>query len=588
MLKQFLKFFRNSDDPSEQLEHPHLSALSLPENQGKTYVEFLFEKVRPRVQRRLDEFPDSDPLLEVATGILLEIFPDYWEEPVGALVDDWSPQAQAPPPPPPAASDSPIPPAPPVNDEDSEESVDEAEEEGEDLDVVEAEEVEEAIDESGEEEEEAEKEEEAGEEGGDEEEIADEIVEEEIVAEEIQEIDDLGATEEATVDAEPPAGFVSAMDDTVEFEPPPIMRSEEKKGSIWPRTLEEPSVLHGARVLLAVLLDNDRLPPSEQLETTEVLLAAELWIHLVAQATSLDDRVQRLARLVEQKFGANHFSQARLLLQIFPANRETRLNNDRQLFYEDMILRLGIRRRTPLASDDLEGLAGELGELSLDDDDSARETLARLGREAGLKLHAYTRRPEEVDSWRQLAERSSRPGAPSYLLGLMPPRRWREVSDQTGRTVRTILREHIVRPMVRDHVIGHIRTCYFVLRAVGDTGLEPYLDCFFDWSKERWDIDGTTFLPEIHNGVAGGLDMIGDIFESVYGYYYRDAVEEVLDEIDDAALDKAFAKAMANLAEADLREVAAGNFDLGGFVLDAALGFEYHTPGFAFRMHRLT
>ncbi len=35
--------------------------------------------------------------------------------------------------------------------------------------------------------------------------------------------------------------------------------------------------------------------------------------------------------------------------------------------------------------------------------------------------------------------------------------------------------EHICSESLRDFVINHLKTCYFVLRAVGDTGLESYL-----------------------------------------------------------------------------------------------------------------
>ena len=526
MFKRFLEIFRNENDPpTEDMEHPHQDAID--DDEDRTYLAFLFESVLPRVEKRLEEHPQSDPILEVAVALLVELFPDRWEEPKAALRDEFSP-AGGPPAPPPGTG-------PPEEQDD-----DESEQDDEPL--------------------------------------ADTA--------EIIDVDDLGVTEEGHHDGEgaAPSGFVSALDETAEFAPPDL--ADVSTASPWPMALDDPAVLRGARVLLAVLLDNDRLPESKQLEVAEVVMAAELWVHLMARAVDINEKVQNLARLVERKFEANHFSQARLLLKLFPANRPTQVNNDRQLFFEEMIYRLGIRRGG--LGGEKQTLAASLASLELSDDEAVRSKFQDLATGPGIEMFVYTREPDEVVRWRELVEGCSNEVAAQEFLERIPPRRWRRVMEEGDRKVATSLREHIVRPMAREEVIGYIKTCYFVLRAVGDTGLEGYLNAFFDWSQSCCDVEATVYLPEVHRRVQEGQELIDEVFGEIYDDYYGAVIGDKLDAFDEAAMEEAFVEAMDRIAEVDVADVPTGQFNLGALVLDAHLGFEYPEPAFAFKLHRLT
>ena len=579
MLKEFFNIFRDGDEePTKAVEHPHLEAMDDAKYDDSTYLDFLFERLRPRVEERLQEHPDSDPMLELATGVLVELFPDYWEVSSEPLQDQWTlgsgPPAEAPPttkppappadggPPQPPGSppEAPSPPTPPPADEVAEfaDEIDAVEPTGE----PETTEPDSAPDEP----------EEAVSDGD---------------TEEIHDIDDLGVAEEESVGADPPAGFVSSLDDTAEFEPPPVTRAS-TSSQLWPMALSEPAVLHGARVLLAVLLDNDRLPEPQQLSVAEIAMAADVWAHLIARASNVDEQVQQLAQLVEEKFGTDQFSQARLLLKLFPTNRETRLNNDRQLFFEDMIMRMGVRRQKTDGASAGPELRERLAELELDDDASIRSVFSSLTDEVGLRLHVYTRRPSEVDRWRRLVEVTGRSEVVSDVLDTIPPRRWRGAASDEDRTVRTALREHLVRPMVRNYVIEHLKTCYFVLRTVGDTGLESYLDPFFDWSVSALDRNALEFLDGVHEQIATEQELMDSVFGRVYDDYYREPVREAVSNLGDDELSDAFSTAVERMGNSDLSQIAAGHFDLGGFVLDAYFDFEYPEPEFPFKIHRLT
>ncbi len=547
MLKRFLKLFQNDEEPpTEGVDHPHQDQVD--RGDGQTYLAFLFQSIMPRVERRLEAYPETDPTLEVATGLLWELFPDRWEEVEGPLIDEFTP-TPAPPAPPTAQG----PPTPPGGDK-----------EGQDAETDEIDEVSEASQESQEQPESHE--------------LSD--------TSEIVDVDALGATEEQSEEGETaaPAGFVSALDETAEFAPPSL--DDGPLESPWPMDLDEEAVLQGARVLLAVLLDNDRLPESRQLAVVDVVMAAELWIRLMARAVDVNERVQNLARLVEQKFEKNQFSQARLLLKLFPSNRPTQVNNDRQLFFEEMIYRMGIQRGG--LSGGGESLPASLEAADLSDDDGTRTRLSQLAEEMGIEMYVYTRKPGDVERWNELASVCSNQAAAEALVERIPPRRWRRIEARGERTVATALREHLVRPMAREVVIGHIKTCYFILRAVGDTGLENYLDAFFDWSQTQCEVDATAYLPRLHSQVQENQRLVDDIFAEIYDEYYGAQIADRLDGLDDEAMAEAFEMAMGTIAGVDVTDVPEGQFDLGALVLDAHLGLDYPTGAFAFKLHRLT
>ncbi|RVU47867.1 hypothetical protein EA187_00070 [Lujinxingia sediminis] len=397
-------------------------------------------------------------------------------------------------------------------------------------------------------------------------------------------LDETGEVAVVSSNADAPAGFVSALDDTAEFEVPQVRA---QPGVSWPVHLDEPEMLHGARVLLAVLLDNDRLPLSCQLDVAELLVAADLWTQIVAQARGVEQRVDPLARLVEQKFAAGSFGQVKLLLQLFPANAETRISNDRQIFYEDMILRMGIRRRQALRAEVVDVLKAELSAERLREDVHAPAIFATLQERAGIAMHLYTREPSEVEPWRQVAQKVELTRGRAYLMGMIPPRRWRAVSERSERPLLRLLNEHLVKPMARDHIIQHLKATYFVLRAVGDTGLEPYLDDFFTFSSEVCGVDAERFMPEIYRRTLGNAESIGGIFLDIYARHYQDVVEARLDSLDDAAIIRAYDQAMGALASCDVAEQAPGEFNLGGFVLDQHLNLKLSNPAFGFKLYRL-
>lgn len=624
MFKEFFKFFRDGEGRQQSVDHPHLERFDGGE---ETYLSFLFDEIRPRVRRRIEEHPDTDPVLEISTGMMLVLFPDYFTEPDGPLADSLTPRInenRQPPAPPPAAAQPPAPPAADDLDEDFREQVgDEADDnqgggdaesddesagnratesaavvdtdDAEDGDIGGESTPEEGKTNDDEQPEEAAQPEEAGLDGEDSE--VEITTSEDLDIVEVQESDALFAessesagddeSKERTVEYdEPPAGFVSGVDETDEFEPPPVYRSESSR-SLWPIELHDPTVLQGSRVLLAAFLDNDRLPPRQQLTVAELITGAEMWVHVLAGAPDIERRIKRIARMVEGKFSQNRFSHARLLLRLLPANRETRVNNDRQLFYEDMIYRFGIRG----ADEELVPESEEVGEafedVEFDDDEVIRAAFETLEQRTGVEMHLYTRDPDDIQRWRELFEPEMASGADAQVLGMIPPRCWRRIDGEQARTVADLLDEHLVEPMLRRYVLSHFKTAYFVLRTVGDTGLESYLDSFFDWADEQLDVDAVGLLPEIHRRISTEGEMVEPVFDEMYDRHFAQPVSELVDELRDRDLSELFDGAVEAMFLAGPSQADEGAYNFGGFVLDAYLEFDYPEPDFPYRLHRL-
>ena len=351
--------------------------------------------------------------------------------------------------------------------------------------------------------------------------------------------------------------------------------------------VDDQEVLQAGRVYLAMLIENDRLPVDLQLSAQEADMARELLLGYFAGTGDFEARAKGLLEKIEQKFGKGYFSQARILLQLFQTDRATRTNNDRNIFYEDMILRLGIRRKHPLAASLHEEAEQRLRTCS-QDLGSCEEHLSWMAEHLFIKFHLFSRHAGEVARWREACALSSRPGATEHLLRYLPPRRWRPTGRFGDLGLPELLRDHVTRETARRYVTSQIKTCYFVLRAVGDTGLEGYLDSFFDWSDQRFGVNGTTALPWIYRRVMSEDEPIQTIFSDVYDEHYRRRVDSIVDEFDDEALDRALLEALENLSNSNFDEIAPGNYDLGGMVFDRLFQIRYPYPEFAFKLHRLT
>ncbi len=382
---------------------------------------------------------------------------------------------------------------------------------------------------------------------------------------------------------------VSEVDAAVEAEPNRAagvdMLGETETPEVDDLRADSELVLEMGRVFLGVLVENDRLPVELQMSPQEVDQARRLLAGYFLGDEGVEIRAREMLRLVEDKFDDGMFSQARILLQLFDADESTRIENDRNLFYEDMILRFGIQRRHEVDDELREELDFRLDDY--DDADELEELFDWLAENLYIQFDFFGRDADRVEHWRQLADKSERPEAAERLLEVVPADQWRLLSHFADPPVE-LLDEQMTAEYVADYVTEHVKTCYFILRAVGDTGLEEYLDVFFEWIDQEFDVDGPGMMPWVYNETTENNRLVDDIFEDLYDQRFASAVEPRREAWDRDDLEEALDDALETFARTDLDDIPPGHYDLGRFVLDELFDVEYPTDEFAFQMHRVT
>lgn len=384
--------------------------------------------------------------------------------------------------------------------------------------------------------------------------------------------DDLGSTERSVELSPNQAPEQSELD-------------EDEEPEIHGPRVDTEVVLEMGRVFLGMLVENDALPVDLQMSIEEIRQARKLLEGYFLEGTEVESRAREMLRMVEEKFDEGLFSQARILLQLFDADRQTRIENDRNLFYDEMILRFGIQRRHPVGEDIEEKFTERVRQFE-GEPEEFEELLVWLSETIYVTFDVYGRDQRAVEQWREISETSVRPGASERLLEVIPPVRWR-LLDEYSRPVAEIIGEQLTADYVEEYVTNHVKTCYFILRAVGDTGLEGYLDVFFDWTEETFDVDGPALMPWIYTETTANERLIDEIFHELYLAHFESDVEAIREEWDRDAIEGAVEEVVDDVAEADLSEIPPGHYDFGRFVLDKLFAVEYGEADFPFKMHRL-
>lgn len=584
MFKRFLKFLKGEEDgASIQFEG--------------SYLEHLFEQVRPFVHEELKECPDHDPHLLLVIGLLRATMLDRWADEFRRPLVDWTTIGVDPPPPPaedPASGTAEVDVLADTEatEGDGGEAIDGAAD-TEDF-TAEARIAEKAVAAEAEKDSDGDEESDSGAKSEDADETSEEDFAEtiedsgdddfEIVAEEKEPESEepqhwSRITEEISLSDIEQHSVHETRDNTLEIDKSSLMEGDAPR-------VDSPQVLQAGRVFLTLLLENDRLPSDLQLNVSETVLARDLLLGYFGGDDDFESKAKRLLALVEKKFGDGLFSQARILLQLFQTDEQTRVNNDRNLFYEDMILRLGIRRRHPLSEEELQIFRDRL--KNADTDEGTRDLARWLDEVCLIKFHLLLRDPAQAENWKTALEPCGLVKAKEAFHERVPPKRWRTVDAFANEPVSEQIRRHVSSDTAKKFVLNQLKTCYFILRAVGDTGLEGFLDTFFDWTSDQFDLNGTLLMPLLYNRSMQETAAMNSILEDIYEEHFAAKVEEKVAGITDEEIDAAARTVLKNLSKSDLGEIAPGYYDLGGFVFDTLFEVEYPTAEFAAKIHRIT
>jgi hypothetical protein len=339
-----------------------------------------------------------------------------------------------------------------------------------------------------------------------------------------------------------------------------------------------------ARAFFSVLVDNDQLPVSEQLDEHEIDLLKRLLSDYFSGSEQVRLRANEVLALIERKFSEGAFTQARILLQIFETDNETRLNNERNLFYEDMILRLGLRRRHPVADADA---IRKVLLRSASHEDAMRTACDTLNTEAYISLCLLLRDPDQLAAWTQVASISQAADACDRLLTYIPPKRWRAPSTFPNTALPDLLLQHLNDNAVKKYILSLTRLCYFFLLASGDTDFETYLFSYLAWCRDRWGVDARRILPQLHRRSVLEERSIHETLDALYEEFFA-PISDTTRTFTRENVVEAWGALAKRISSLDLSNLPPGHYDLGGLLLDALLGFQHPDPIFTFRIHRLT
>ena len=153
----------------------------------------------------------------------------------------------------------------------------------------------------------------------------------------------------------------------------------------------ESTDLCAARAYLSILIENEHLATPTQLVEEELQVLRELLFSYFKGAEDMNEKGAQVLNLIERKFASGNFSQARILLQIFETNNETRQNNERNLYYEEMIRRLDAvpQKVKPLTPAQIEEGCSEHAE-----DEAVLRALHSVEETASCRFYLNLRAPE--------------------------------------------------------------------------------------------------------------------------------------------------------------------------------------------------
>ncbi|MFA5625332.1 MAG: hypothetical protein WC966_09825 [Bradymonadales bacterium] len=336
-----------------------------------------------------------------------------------------------------------------------------------------------------------------------------------------------------------------------------------------------------ARAFFSVLLENEHLPLGQQLSDAELTLLRDLLMGYFKGNDNVNEKGAEVLSLIERKFMRGEFSQARILLQIFETDEETRQNNERNLFYEEMITRLS------LASSNAKGLPSSvLAKFDEEDfeDAAVNEMSQSLANESDLRFCLFLKDQAELAKWHAQFERLQESSA-SCISDYVPVARWRRLGTLKDESISSQVQRHMTFEMLRRHVQLKLRMCYFLLLASGKTGVEWFIFSFSEWSLKHFNVEAREVLPFVHrSSVMEGL-CLQEVMDIAVDRFFGPSLNKV--NITKEQSESAWRATVRKLSKTHFASIPRGYYNLGDFILDELLPFEHVDPLLAYKLYLL-
>jgi hypothetical protein len=324
-----------------------------------------------------------------------------------------------------------------------------------------------------------------------------------------------------------------------------------------------------ARAWLHFVLENDGLPLQAQMDAEELRKPRGLLAAFFFGVSDIQREAHAVMQMIDERFRGGRIRQAALLLSLFETDEVTRRNNERNLFYEEMIAAF-----LSAAAESRSGTAPSAGA------DIAR--VAEWARETrDVDLLVPWQSAELAESWRRALSASGVDASTPF-----PPPAWRCIADVPPDEQLTTIALQVARNEPADHVARLLRAFYFLALATGRLGAEETMLRWLDWLPHAFGGAPMRLLPEVHQRVAVDDEPLGATLRVAVATHLGPPRFDRL-AWDADRIRSALDRVAERLRQDGLRTVPAGSYDLGGLLFDELLGFEPTSVEDSLRLYRL-
>ena len=360
-----------------------------------------------------------------------------------------------------------------------------------------------------------------------------------------------------------------------------------------------------ARFYHQFLKENERLPSRSQLTLEEIGLVWRTLRVCYAEASQVQEALSSVFRLVERKMERGLIRQAWAILDIFEYERHVQVDNERNLFLEEMA-----RRFARYAKDKRREVPEELRaalRAAADDLTLLPEALERLDSELGVRLFVLGTDHDERSAWNSLlgeAARAARAEAQSaddeppvrpdedtapevFDPSLLWTRKWRRPTGAPLHAGVPLLEDLVSPESVRAYLSSLLQGAYFLVLITESTGYEPFLAVFMRWLRDLAGPESMRVLSLLHSLLTLAERTTREAIRDLSGQELLAKLFGRLRDLDHDTLLAALRDVLRDAAEADLGAVPAGDYSLTGVILDRAAGLSHPVYELTWRLHRL-
>lgn len=361
-----------------------------------------------------------------------------------------------------------------------------------------------------------------------------------------------------------------------------------------------------ARFYHQFLKENERLPEASQLSLEEIGLVWRTLRVCYGEQGDVREALGSVFRLVERKMEQGLIRQAWVILDIFEYERHVQVDNERNLFLEEMA-----RRFARYAKDKRREVPEELREAlraAAADLDALPAALQRLHEDMGVRLLVLATDEEERSCWNALLSEVSRAAQASqaseddeaaavrpdgdtapevYDPSLLWIRKWRQPPPLALRPGAPLLEDLVSPDSVHAYCRALLQGVYFLVLITESTGYEPFLAVFLRWLRELAGPESMRVPSLLHALLTLSERTTREAVRELLGQDVLAGLVSRLRELDHETLLQALRGVLRDAAEADLGAVPAGDYSLTGVILDRAAGLVHPVYELTWRLHRL-